>query len=56
MKNSPTIQLSDYALGDEGCRVLVEFLKSHNHDHINRLDLKANNIGEKGILYLAQFL
>jgi hypothetical protein len=41
------------ALGDEGCRVLVEFLKSHNHEHINKLDLKANNIGERGMNYLA---
>jgi hypothetical protein len=56
MKNSPLLQLSDFSLGDEGCRVLSDFLRSHSHEHITRLDLKANNIGERGITYLAQVL
>jgi len=56
MKNSPSIDLQDCLLGDEGCRVLVEFLKEHEHSHVSSLNLKANNIGDRGATLLAQFL
>ena len=53
MKNSPIIQLSDSMLGDDGCRVLVDFLRSNGHSHITRLDLKGNHIGERGVVILS---
>jgi len=56
LKNSPFLQLSDFSLGDDGCRILADFLRSHGHDQLTRIDLKANNIGERGVTYLAQVL
>ena len=53
MRNSPIINLQDSYLGDEGCRVLVEFLNSHGHQHITKLDLKGNSIAERGSVFLA---
>ena len=41
---------------DEGCRVLVDFLTTHGHQHISKIDLKGNQIGERGTVYLAQLL
>lgn len=31
MKNSPIINLADSILGDEGCRVLADFLRTYDH-------------------------
>lgn len=56
MRNSPIISLQDSFLGDEGCKLLVDFFKSYPHNHITKLDLKANNINERGAIYLSQFL
>ena len=56
MKTSQVVSLQDSFLGDDGCRLLVEFFKSNTHDHIVKLDLKANNIGERGATYLAYML
>ena len=56
MRNSPVISLQDSFLGDEGCRIFVEFFKQYPHSHISKLDLKANNINERGVIFLAQFL
>ena len=56
MKSNQIISLSDSFLGDEGCKLLVEFFHHNPHNHITKLDLKGNNIGERGISYLAQLL
>ena len=56
MKTSPVISLQDSLLGDEGCRVFADFFKHNSHQHITRLDLKGNNIGERGAMHLASFL
>jgi hypothetical protein len=53
MRNAPVINLADSILGDEGCRVLVEFLRAHSHEHVTKLDLKGNHIGERGVTILA---
>lgn len=34
----------------------MEFFKANSHSHIIKLDLKANNIGERGATYLAYLL
>ena len=56
IKANQIISLSDSFLGDEGCRVLVEFFRNNQHNHITKLDLKSNNIGERGVTYLSQLL
>ncbi|CDW87586.1 UNKNOWN [Stylonychia lemnae] len=56
LKTSPVVVLQDHYLGDEGCRVLVEYYKQNPHTHISKLDLKGNNIGERGAIFLAQLL
>ena len=55
MKNSPVITMHDSFLGDEGCRLVVDFLNAHDSGHVSKLDLKGNNIGERGTLILAQY-
>jgi hypothetical protein len=53
MKSNQIISLSDSFLGDEGCKLLVDFFRQNSHNHITKLDLKGNNIGERGVSYLA---
>ena len=53
MKTNQIVSLSDSFLGDDGCRILVEFFRQNSHNHISKLDLKANNIGERGATYIA---
>ena len=53
MKNAPQLSLQDSCLGDEGCRVVVDFLTVHGHQHLSKLDLKGNQIGERGVMYLS---
>jgi Ran GTPase-activating protein (RanGAP) involved in mRNA processing and transport len=48
--------MQDSFLGDEGCKLLVEYFRQNSHNHITKLDLKGNNIGERGACYLAQLL
>eukprot|EP00347_Sterkiella_histriomuscorum_P016662 403352336 len=56
LKTQPVIQMQDSFLGDDGCRILLEFFKQNSHSHISKLDLKGNNIGERGAIYLSQLL
>jgi hypothetical protein len=56
MKTNQIISLSDSFLGDDGCKLLVDFFRQNSHNHITKLDLKGNNIGERGVSYLAQLL
>ncbi len=56
MKTNQIVSLSDSFLGDEGCKLLVDFFRQNSHNHITKLDLKGNNIGERGVSYLAQLL
>ena len=53
LKGSAILTLSDLALGDRGCELISRYFKDNSHEHISRLDLKANNIGEKGIAFIA---
>jgi Ran GTPase-activating protein (RanGAP) involved in mRNA processing and transport len=56
MKTNQIISMQDSYLGDEGCKLLVEYFRQNSHNHITKLDLKGNNIGERGASYLAQLL
>lgn len=56
MKSNQIISMQDSFLGDEGCRVLVDFFLHNQHNHISKLDLKGNNIGERGVSFIAQLM
>jgi Ran GTPase-activating protein (RanGAP) involved in mRNA processing and transport len=56
MKSNQIISMPDSFLGDEGCRVMVDFFRHNSHNHIFKLDLKGNNIGERGASFLAQLM
>jgi hypothetical protein len=61
-KTSPTLQLNDLFIGDEGnlemsilgCVVLAEFLKTN--DSYTALELKGNNITGQGISSLCEYI
>ena len=46
-KNSPILNLNDKYIGDEGCKLLAEFLKDNKF--FKTIELKGNNISPKGI-------
>ncbi len=53
-KSSPTLQLGESCLGDEGCAVLGRYLEEH--DTVAVLDLHGNNISGRGIAHLSHYL
>ena len=53
-KNSPTLQMGESFLGDEGCAVVGKFLEEH--DTFSKIDLHGNNISGTGITYLCKYL
>ncbi len=53
-KDSPTLQLSESFLGDEGCAAVGKFLE--DHDNFSAIDLHGNNISGNGIAAFCKYL
>ena len=53
-RNSPTLQLGETFIGDDGCAMLGKYLE--DHDTFSGLDLHGNNITGNGIINLCKYL